>query len=259
MPEEGIDGGDQLSFNSGILLNRLKDDYTMEQRNEPVVIDELNRSNIDEAFGQLFTVLSGESVQLQYTKDGQELEIVTAGSLDGLPSANQYAVPSSWRILATMNTFDKNSLYEMSYAFMRRFSFISVNDPFQEGSYVNESELEDLMDGYDSEWKTGSSNQIKLSVGNVWKATNQAVDNRSIGPAIVKDMLEGVNEMTGFGQDTDDALTHAVMNYIFPQLEGVRERKAVVNNILDTGEVHDAAVRDAAIDRLDVEFEDDNE
>jgi hypothetical protein len=72
-------------------------------------------------------------------------------------------------------------------------------------------------------------------------------------------MLEGVNEMTGFGQDTDDALTHAVMNYIFPQLEGVRERKAVVNNILDTGEVHDAAVRDAAIDRLDVEFEDDNE
>ena len=258
MPEEGIDGGDQLSFNSGILLNRLKDDYTMEQRNEPVVIDELNRSNIDEAFGQLFTVLSGESVQLQYTRDGQELEIVTAESLDGLPSDNQYVVPSSWRILATMNTFDKNSLYEMSYAFMRRFSFVSVNDPFQEGDYDTEAELNSLIDGYDNEWETGSSDEIKTSVGKVWRATNQAVDNRSIGPAIVKDVLEGVNEMVNFGQGTEDALTHAVMNYIFPQLEGVRGRKAIIKNIIDTGEVDDKTVRKAAVDRLDVDFEKDD-
>jgi MoxR-like ATPase len=259
MPEEGIGGGDQLSFSSGILLNRLKDDYSMEQRNEPVVIDELNRSNIDEAFGQLFTVLSGESVQLQHTRDGKELEIVTADSLDRLPGNNQYVVPSSWRILATMNTFDKNSLYEMSYAFMRRFSFISVNDPFQEDSYHEEDDLLELMNGYDNEWETGSNEDKKLSVGKVWRGTNQAVEGRSIGPAIVKDMLEGVVEMTSAGQNIDDALTHAVMNYIFPQLEGVRGRKTVVNNIIDTGEVHKKMVRDAAVDRLDVDFEDEDD
>lgn len=256
MPEEGVDGGDQLSFNSGILLNRLKDDYTMEQKNEPVVIDELNRSNIDEAFGQLFTVLSGESVQLQYTRDGQELEIVTSDSLQGLPDDNQYVVPSSWRILATMNTFDKNSLYEMSYAFMRRFSFISVNDPFQESDYDDDGDLIELMDGYDDEWETDSEEDTKLSVAKVWRGTNQAVEGRSIGPAIVKDILEGVVEMTSAGQDMEAALTHAVMNYVFPQLEGVRGRETVVENIIDTGEVHKKKVRDAAVDRLDVDFED---
>ncbi|MFB6073279.1 MAG: AAA family ATPase, partial [Halobacterium sp.] len=177
MPEEDAEGGDHLSFTSGILLNRLKKDQTLEQRNEPIVIDELNRSNIDEAFGQLFTVLSGESVQLQYTRNGEELEIVTAESLDGLPDDNQYTVPESWRILATMNTFDKNSLYEMSYAFMRRFSFITINDPFQQGSYETDEELYDLMRDYDEHWGTGSTKSQKIAVATVWKHTNTAIDN----------------------------------------------------------------------------------
>lgn len=259
MPGEDADGSDQLSFKSGILLNRLKKDQTLEQRNEPIVIDELNRSNIDEAFGQLFTVLSGESVQLQYTRNGEELEIVTADSLQGLPKENQYVVPESWRILATMNTFDKNSLYEMSYAFMRRFSFISVNDPFQEGSYETDDELNDLMKGYEQYWDTNSTRPQRIAVATVWKHTNKAIDSRAIGPAIVKDMLDGVTEMTSDGLNRDQALTSVILNYIFPQFEGVRGREAVIKSIIENSEVDEGKIKKAAKDRLNVEFDDEND
>jgi len=47
----------ETCLSSGIVLNRYKDRKTEKQVNEPLVIDELNRADIDKAFGQLFTVL----------------------------------------------------------------------------------------------------------------------------------------------------------------------------------------------------------
>jgi hypothetical protein len=155
-----------------------------------------------------------------------------------------------------MNTFDKNSLYEMSYAFMRRFSFITVNDPFQERDYDTETDLENLMQNYDTHWETGAGSDQQLSVAKVWRATNSAVDGRAIGPAIVKDMLEGVVEMVSTGLELEEALTSVVLNYIFPQMEGVRGRETVINKIKNVDEIHGDKIKRAAKDRLDVEFED---
>src|SRR5215213_5424207 len=46
-----------------------------------LVIDEMNRSNFDRAFGQLFTVLSGSAVVLPFKRKGQnrQLSLVPAG------------------------------------------------------------------------------------------------------------------------------------------------------------------------------------
>ena len=46
-----------------------------------LVIDEMNRSNFDRAFGQLFTVLSGQAVVLPFKRAGnpRHLSIVPAG------------------------------------------------------------------------------------------------------------------------------------------------------------------------------------
>ena len=43
-----------------------------------LVIDELNRSNFDRAFGQLFTVLSGQAVELPYEREGKLGRLVLA-------------------------------------------------------------------------------------------------------------------------------------------------------------------------------------
>ena len=257
MPDEDTAGGDKLTFSSGLLLNRFKDERTGRQRNEPVIIDELNRANIDEAFGQLFTVLSGQPVTLQYTKNGREIEIVTTESLSGLPEDHQYVVPKSWRILATMNTYDKTSLYEMSYAFMRRFSFIPVNDPFREGEYETEDEIRDLMLKYADKWNISPSDEQALAVAEVWKNASTAVKGRAIGPAIARDMLESLIEVvstgSGGGSDLKQPLTNAVINHIFPQLEGVPKRKQIIVSITETG-VDTQEIESAAEDMLELDF-----
>src|SRR6187551_1206829 len=81
-----------------------------------LVIDELNRSNFDRAFGQLFTVLSGQPVVLPFKRGGQTkpLSIVPYG-VEPPPETEPIRVPPRWRIVATMNVFDKNLLFEMSY------------------------------------------------------------------------------------------------------------------------------------------------
>jgi MoxR-like ATPase len=95
-----------------------------------LVIDEMNRSNFDRAFGQLFTVLSGSPVVLPFKRRGQPdpLSIVPSG-MDAPPGTEPIRLPKNWRIVATMNVFDKNLLFEMSYALMRRFAFIEVGTP----------------------------------------------------------------------------------------------------------------------------------
>ena len=98
-----------------------------------LVIDELNRSNFDRAFGQLFTVLSGQPVVLPFKRAGQTkpLSIVPHG-VEAPTDTEPIRVPPRWRIIATMNVFDKNLLFEMSYALMRRFAFVEVTSPAEE-------------------------------------------------------------------------------------------------------------------------------
>ncbi|MDZ7676484.1 MAG: AAA family ATPase [Acidimicrobiales bacterium] len=98
-----------------------------------LVIDELNRSNFDRAFGQLFTVLSGQSAVLPFKRSGrQEPVALVPSGVEPPPETDVIRVPASWRIIATMNVFDKNLLFEMSYALMRRFAFVEVTSPDEE-------------------------------------------------------------------------------------------------------------------------------
>lgn len=98
-----------------------------------LVVDELNRSNFDRAFGQLFTVLSGSSVVLPYKRSGQvrPVSLVPHG-VEAPDGTDPIRIPSSWRIIATINAMDKHLLFDMSYALMRRFAFIEVGTPSDE-------------------------------------------------------------------------------------------------------------------------------
>src|SRR3954451_15705740 len=76
-----------------------------------LVIDELNRSNFDRAFGQLFTVLAGQAVVLPFKRKGQTHPISLVPSGERAPDkTDMIRVPANWRIVATMNVFDRNLL-----------------------------------------------------------------------------------------------------------------------------------------------------
>lgn len=97
-----------------------------------LIIDEVNRADVDKALGELFTILSGAGVKLGFQKQDEgalkNVRMVHEGHAIDTSSFN-IVVPSSWRLIGTMNTSDKASLYQLSYAFMRRFAFVEVAPP----------------------------------------------------------------------------------------------------------------------------------
>ncbi len=227
MPEESKGDGSDLSFKPGIVLNRLKDSQTGVQANEPIIIDELNRADIDKSFGQLFTLLSGQAVQLPYTEGGNEIELRPVDETTGTPGDNQYLVPESWRIFATMNTYDKTSLYEMSYAFMRRFAFVRVPAPDLPD---DDTGMEALLHEYAAGWSDVEPDRFEIGqLGRVWRETNTTIEDRAVGPAIIRDM--GAYMTQARDDDVSKILTRAVISYIFPQLEGVPKRHQIVRNL----------------------------
>ncbi len=81
-----------------------------------LVIDEFNRAHIDAAFGSLLTTLSG--------KADATLAVPARGS-----DINVLKMPADFRIIGTLNSFDRHFLNQISEALKRRFDFIDVLPP----------------------------------------------------------------------------------------------------------------------------------
>ena len=169
-----------------------------------LVIDELNRSNFDRAFGQLFTVLSGQPVVLPFKRKGtpNPLSIVPAG-VEPPPHTDVIRLPSKWRIVATMNVFDKNLLFEMSYALMRRFAFIEVGAPDDE-SYRR------LLDG---------PGEIVSRLLCLRKFTD-------LGPAVYLDAAKYAARRSEDGPTPSRLLYEVFYAYFLPQFEGFDDLRA---------------------------------
>ncbi|MBN9389371.1 MAG: AAA family ATPase [Chloroflexi bacterium] len=81
-----------------------------------LVIDEFNRAHIDAAFGSLLTTLSG--------KFGTTLAVPARGS-----EVTELRMPDDFRIIGTLNSFDRHFLNQISEALKRRFDFIDILPP----------------------------------------------------------------------------------------------------------------------------------
>lgn len=115
----------QLTFRSGQILRAIEE-------NSWLTIDELNRADIDKAIGQMFTVLSGQSVTLPFieNRDGAELPVsIVPPSAQIPPRTHARRIPRDWRIIATLNTRDRDLLFSMSFALLRRFAVIEIPNP----------------------------------------------------------------------------------------------------------------------------------
>jgi MoxR-like ATPase len=123
-----------LTFKAGFFLQALEDKRWL-------IIDEINRCDIDNCFGELFTVLSGHSVTLPFEKEidtaGEQenfmvstpVRIVVGQDNGDVTHEGVYRYFDQFRLLATMNDADITGLNQLSYALRRRFAIIRVDAP----------------------------------------------------------------------------------------------------------------------------------
>ena len=163
------DSEGELHFNAGIFLKCFQDKNGIPQ-NFWLIIDEINRADIDKAFGSLFSSLTGDNVFLPYDIGGEKIELIGKPSDTEKISGNKFIIHPHWRIIATMNTFDKTSLYEMSYAFMRRFAFVPVDAPSKISS--------ELIMKYIDIWRYEKDESICTNLSKIWEIISK---RRKIG------------------------------------------------------------------------------
>ena len=195
------DINNQLEFQEGVFLNSIRE-------NKWLIIDEINRAEVDKAFGHFFTVLSGMDVSLHYrasTPSGDKaISIRHVNTLHSYydNTTATYCIGKNWRILATMNTYDKNSLFVLSYAFMRRFAFVHIDVP-------DENQYEALIDQnlYDH------ADSAKL----VFALTR--ISPRKLGAAVILDLISFVREANF------QNIVRGVCALILPQYEGLGLRE----------------------------------
>jgi MoxR-like ATPase len=199
-------GRETLEFEPGHFLEAI-------ERNQWLLIDELNRSNFDRAFGQLFTVLSGQAVTLPYARgDGRTGPIVLLPEGSSRPAEGDVLpIPRSWRIVATMNVFDKTLLFEMSFALMRRFAFIEVPSPTDEV-------FDALIDRAAGE-SARAADLTKQLLG--------LRDVKDLGPAVYMDIARYLAWRIEIGDGETDGrlLFEAFYSYLLPQFEGIDSRE----------------------------------
>jgi MoxR-like ATPase len=173
-----------------------------------LVIDELNRADIDKAFGPMFTVLAGHSASLPLREESEgrllPVEIVPAGRE---PSADSSAhrVGSQWRLLATLNTRDRDLLFNLSYALLRRFAVIEVPVP-------EEAEYRGILAARAATGEAEIDERLARLI---------SLPSRQLGPAILIDcgaFLRARLALSG-PTDPDQALAEAISAFVLPQLD----------------------------------------
>ena len=234
---------------------------SIRERKKPhyLVIDEFNRANIDEAFGKLFTVF-------EY-RDKQPL--LTHKETGGAP----FMMPPEFRIIGTMNTQDKNTLFNVGFALMRRFAFVEIGLPLPEDEYhrmpvfvyfkLKKLGLVPERPEGDDLWKFGEKCKHFPSRkfdfydddGNMYKCHEKLVKFlapgetpkrgdevalgvrtfRKIGPALVIDSMVTIfNSIKKYGPEL--ALDRVIRSNIMPSLEGL-ERNEIRCMFLQAKEV----------------------
>lgn len=132
VPIEGSGTEDRLDFLPGLIIDSLV-------AKRCLIIDELNRADMERAFGELFTLFTDQPVTLPFrlrTADGfKRIRLLTK---PGIVESDVHGigVPSWWRLIGAMNDSDKGGIKRLSQAFKRRFSSFVV--PLPERSVYKE-------------------------------------------------------------------------------------------------------------------------
>jgi DNA polymerase III delta prime subunit len=177
-----------------------------------LVIDELNRADVDRAFGELMTVLAGQTSDTAYElPDGRQVRV-------GPDPTASHPLPQSFRVLATMNTWDKTSLFRLSHAVQRRFAILHVDVP-------SDAVYEKLLHKKATEEGVDQPLEASTEAALVGLFLTRGLGGvRAIGPAMAIDVVRYTRcRVAGAAISPFDAMAEALGMFVLPQLEGLHQ------------------------------------
>ncbi len=187
-----------LHFRAGVVLAAIASRRWL-------LVDELNRADLDRALGEWMTVLGGRSAELPYTLDDGRRVAIGPGA-----SATHRVLPT-FRMIATMNTWDRTALHRLSYALTRRFAVVHVDVP-DDDAYARLLDREASREGHDPPLDPA----ITRRLAGLFRSTGLFA-YRPIGPAIALDLIRYVRRRDAGGA----GLAEALAMFVVPQLEGL--------------------------------------
>jgi Ni2+-binding GTPase involved in maturation of urease and hydrogenase len=235
--------GNNLDFVPGVVTSAI-------EKNRWLVVDELNRADIDKALGELFTVFAGAPVSLPFKKEvAGALKTVAISFDDGTalePDVFPYLIQPDWRVIGTMNTFDKASLYQLSFAFMRRFAFVNVDPPGQaDFAKLISTKTADLDVDLAAMGETDTASGLLGSIFAPPAGSGLDALKLQVGPAIFLDVVTYLRARAsggGTGVPFRDQVAEALAMYLFPQFEGrEQDHEAIINALASTLKMNDDA------------------
>lgn len=182
-----------------------------------IFIDEINRGNISEIFGELITLIEPDK------REGMSSAIQVV-----LPySKTPFQVPANLNIYGTMNTADR-SIDQMDIALRRRFKFVSMNPD----SEVIKSELE--LNGIDAT-NVGGVDLIKL-----FNTMNNRIE-------LLLDSQHLIGHAIFLKIKTVDDIADVIKNRVIPLLEEYffddpQKIQLVLNDLDDSGDQKPTAI-----------------
>ncbi|MQB35423.1 AAA family ATPase [Agrobacterium tumefaciens] len=206
--------------------------------NKWLIIDEMNRADIDKAFGEMFTLLGGKrkSIVLPYRKrqeDGSYRNVVLGQSNTEDSDQHLYKLDGEWRLIGTMNTFDKASLFQMSFAFSRRVAVIEIAIPSEaDFRAILETGAAMLLEEGDTEDLHDAVLRILNGIFSAEGGGGLSGLGLRVGPAIPLDMVRFISRMRRFESDPAQLVLSALEMYLFPQFEGRHEQTPEIANTL---------------------------
>lgn len=211
-------GGGEIAFIPGTLLQNF---------DRPLIIDELNRCPIDKVLGPLFSVLSGQRSTLPYRVDVKDpksrfYSVVPSSKLK--TADDEFTPTGSWRLIGTLNTVDKSSLGQISYALARRFAWIKVPIPEDLDNFIHT-----LLQAEHLPFRSGG---VGYALTEVWKAINLT---REIGGAPIIDFIRTAKvrkiDFDFASSPPIDDLTReiylsCIRMFFLPLLDGIQQQEA---------------------------------
>ncbi len=250
LAQEGSKQGLTYYFEPGVVSRAaLECERSLSRNSRPhyLIIDEFNRANQERAFGELFTVL-------EY-RDRPLLPGARLGR-----NADLY-LPDAFRILGTMNSEDRNTLFDLGLALRRRFALVELDmpDADEERRFLPKA-LHNRMpaialtpsgDLVDPVLRSALAKLLTFAAAIRPDPANPAAGGKKLGTALLIESLLFCAVAARFYTEPTESLEDAMLADILPQLERAPQAVArALQSVSPGGTLSDLTRVRAALQRM---------